>query len=143
MCALLPSPPLLRLPSSIITDIAGFTSWSSTRDPSRVFILLETIYRAFDKMALRYGVFKVETIGDSYVACTGLPKPQNKHAILMSKFAYDCLTKFSQLTKELEVTLGPETGELGLRIGMHSGPVTAGVLRGERSRFQLFGDTGT
>ena len=35
----------------------------------------------------------------------------------------------------------PDTGELGLRAGMHSGPVTAGVLRGEKSRFQLFGDT--
>jgi hypothetical protein len=41
----------------------------------------------------------------------------------------------------LENTLGPDTSELGLRIGLHSGPVTAGVLRGERSRFQLFGDT--
>ena len=45
------------------------------------------------------------------------------------------------LTKKLEVTLGPDTGDLAMRIGMHSGPVTAGVLRGERSRFQLFGDT--
>ena len=45
------------------------------------------------------------------------------------------------LTKELEITLGPGTGELGLRIGIHSGPVTAGVLRGDRARFQLFGDT--
>merc|ERR1712025_1126918 len=36
---------------------------------------------------------------------------------------------------------GPETGDLSLRIGLHSGPVTAGVLRGEKARFQLFGDT--
>jgi class 3 adenylate cyclase len=46
-----------------------------------------------------------------------------------------------QLTKRLELTLGPGTSELSLRIGLHSGPVTAGVLRGEKSRFQLFGDT--
>lgn len=45
------------------------------------------------------------------------------------------------VTKSLEVTLGPDTGDLALRIGIHSGPVTAGVLRGERARFQLFGDT--
>jgi hypothetical protein len=45
------------------------------------------------------------------------------------------------LTKSLEVTLGPDTADLGLRIGLHSGPVTAGVLRGERARFQLFGGT--
>jgi hypothetical protein len=48
---------------------------------------------------------------------------------------------FGRLTKELEVTLGPDTGDLLLRIGLHSGPVTGGVLRGERARFQLFGDT--
>ena len=47
----------------------------------------------------------------------------------------------SELTQELEVILGPDTNDLGFRIGLHSGPVTAGVLRGERSRFQLFGDT--
>jgi class 3 adenylate cyclase len=45
------------------------------------------------------------------------------------------------LTRKLEVTLGPDTGDLSLRAGLHSGQVTAGVLRGERSRFQLFGGT--
>jgi class 3 adenylate cyclase len=45
------------------------------------------------------------------------------------------------LTKKLELTLGPDTSDLSLRIGMHSGPVTGGVLRGEQSRFQLFRDT--
>lgn len=44
------------------------------------------------------------------------------------------------LTKSLEVTLGPDTADLSLRIGIHSGPVTGGVLRGARARFQLFGD---
>ena len=59
----------------------------------------------------------------------------------MDKFAQCCLQKFGELTKELELSLGPGTAELGLRVGLHSGPVTAGVLRGEKARFQLFGDT--
>jgi len=49
--------------------------------------------------------------------------------------------KMNQVTRDLESLLGPDTGELSLRIGIHSGPVTAGVLRGAQSRFQLFGDT--
>lgn len=57
------------------------------------------------------------------------------------RFARDCLYKMNTVTKSLEIVLGPDTNELGLRVGLHSGPVTAGVLRGERARFQLFGDT--
>jgi class 3 adenylate cyclase len=59
----------------------------------------------------------------------------------MAKFARDCLRRMNGKTKELEIELGPDTTELKLRVGLHSGPVVAGVLRGEKSRFQLFGDT--
>ena len=59
----------------------------------------------------------------------------------MSRFARDCKTRMKEVTRQLEMTLGPDTGDLDMRFGLHSGPVTAGVLRGERSRFQLFGDT--
>jgi class 3 adenylate cyclase len=110
-------------------------------EPSLVFTLLETVYHAFDEIAKRRRVFKVETIGDCYVAVTGLPEPRKDHATVMARFARDALHKMNDLTKRLEVTLGPDTGDLSMRFGLHSGPVTAGVLRGERSRFQLFGDT--
>lgn len=86
-------------------------------------------------------IFKVETIGDCYVAVSGLPEPRADHAVVMSKFAKDIMSTMRTLTRDLETTLGPDTGDLALRIGLHSGPVTAGVLRGERARFQLFGDT--
>lgn len=125
----------------IFADIAGFTAWSSEREPSQVFKLLETIYATFDSIAKRLKVFKVETIGDCYVAVTGLPQPDSEHAITCARFACQCLIAMSSLAHELELTLGPGTSELCLRIGLHSGPVTAGVLRGEKSRFQLFGDT--
>jgi class 3 adenylate cyclase len=59
----------------------------------------------------------------------------------MARFAWDCLLRMNQVKKELEVKLGPDTGELSMRFGLNSGPVTAGVLRGERARFQLFGHT--
>jgi hypothetical protein len=52
----------------LFADIAGFTAWSSVREPSQVFTLLETVYKAFDKTAKRRRVFKVETVGDCYVS---------------------------------------------------------------------------
>jgi class 3 adenylate cyclase len=125
----------------MFADIAGFTAWSSTREPSQVFTLLEAIYADFDSIAKRRRVFKVEVVGDCYVAVAGLPDPRPDHAIVMAKFANDCLKKMMEVIQQLEVELGPDTAELNLRIGLHSGPVVAGVLRGDKSRFQLFGDT--
>lgn len=118
----------------MFADIAGFTAWSSVRDPTQVFTLLETLYGAFDTIARRRGVFKVETIGDSYVAVCGLPEPRADHAVVMARFARDCREKMIELTRKLEKSLGPDTGDLKLRFGLNSGPVTAGVLRGERAR---------
>jgi class 3 adenylate cyclase len=126
-----------------LVDVApsGFTAWSSEREPSQVFILLENIYKEFDRIAKRKRVFKVEVVGDCYVAVCGLPDPRKKHAVVMAKFAVDCIAAMSLTVKNLVLELGPDTSELKLRVGLHSGPVVAGVLRGDRSRFQLFGDT--
>jgi class 3 adenylate cyclase len=104
--------------------------------------LLETIYGSFDKIAVRRKVFKIETIGDCYVAVTGLPTPQVDHAIIMTRFAIEML---ETLQSDLKTTIAPELGSdslsLAMRVGIHSGPVIAGVLRGNKARYQLFGDT--
>jgi hypothetical protein len=63
----------------MFADINGFTAWSSVREPTQVFTLLETIFHSFDEIAKKRGVFKVETVGDCYVAVTGLPEPNKVH----------------------------------------------------------------
>ena len=75
------------------------------------------------------------------MAATGLPNPQPDHAFRMTKFAVNCINKMATLLEGLEDSLGEDTTQLGMRVGLHSGGVTAGVLRGDKSRFQLFGDT--
>jgi class 3 adenylate cyclase len=125
----------------MFADIVGFTRWSSERDPSEVFTLLQTVYHAFDRIAKKRKVFKVETIGDCYVAATGLLDPQKDHALRMAKFANECMRKMAGLVKKLKDSLGEDTTQLCMRFGLHSGPVTAGVLRGDKFRFQLFGNT--
>ena len=75
------------------------------------------------------------------VAAAGLPKPRIDHAVVMARFGSECMAVMNILTRKLDVLYGPETGELSLRVGIHSGPVTGGFLKGKRPRFQLFGDT--
>jgi hypothetical protein len=118
----------------VFADIVGFTAWSSIRDPYQVFTLLETVYDAFDSIAEGKSVFKVETIGDCWVGATGIPKPQDNHAVIMASFSRRCLDKFLSLLGELEETLGPGTSDLGMRFGLHSGPIIGGMLRGSKVR---------
>ncbi|CAB9498281.1 Receptor-type guanylate cyclase gcy [Seminavis robusta] len=125
--------------SVFFADIVGFTAWSAQRTPGEVFTLLETIYAAWDKVARKHGIFKIETIGDCYLAVCGLPKPNPNHAIQVTKFARDCLLQMARITAKLDAQL--DTSALAIRVGLHSGPVTAGVLRGEKARFQVFGDS--
>jgi class 3 adenylate cyclase len=123
-------------------DLAGFHEWSKSRCPRDVFELLETLYSAMDKVAKKRKVFKVETIGDCYVAVAGLPDPVPNHAVIVARFAIECVELAKLMMTQLVTRLGPDTNDLQLRVGLNSGPTTAGVLRGEKARFQLFGDTG-
>jgi Adenylate and Guanylate cyclase catalytic domain len=55
---------------------------------------------------------QVETVGDCYVAVAGLPDPRKDHAVVMARFAYDCVNKMIKLVEILEVSLGPDTADL-------------------------------
>jgi class 3 adenylate cyclase len=67
------------------------TAWSSTREPSQVFSLLEAVYKRFDEIAKKRSVFKVETVGDCYVAAVGIPEYRSNHAVVMMRFAHDIM----------------------------------------------------
>jgi len=126
--------------SIMFSDIVGFTKWSSERSPNEVFRLLEYLFWEFDEIAAKLNVFKLGTIGDCYIAVTGIPDPIDDHAIVLSQFAFECREKVRQVCEELERE-GLDTKKLDMRFGIHSGAITAGILRGTKSRFELFGDT--
>jgi hypothetical protein len=90
----------------IFMNLVGFKQWSANRPPTQIFQLLETIYAKFDELAKAHRVFKVETIGDSYVAVVGLPSTRKRHAVVMERFANDCRESIRGLLKQLEESLG-------------------------------------
>ena len=85
----------------MFADIAGFTSWSSNRNPVDVFQLLELLFKEFDILSLQTGVFKVSTIGDCYFPTSGLPDIRDYHAEVMDKFSVECQKIFEVVTTEL------------------------------------------
>jgi len=74
-------------------------------------------------------------------AVTGIPNPMDDHAVVMAHFASRIIHEFEVVVSGLVEELGEGTEILKLRAGAHSGSTVAGVLRGDKGRFQLFGDT--
>ncbi|KAL4241106.1 hypothetical protein ACF0H5_001884 [Mactra antiquata] len=119
------------------SDICGFTAMSADSSPLQVVSLLNDLYTLFDSIIENYDVYKVETIGDAYMVCSGLPK---RNGIL---HAGEIASMSLHLLKEIkEFKNKSRPGEtLKLRIGIHSGPAVAGVVGLKMPRYCLFGDT--
>ncbi|XP_060537120.1 atrial natriuretic peptide receptor 2-like isoform X2 [Cylas formicarius] len=119
------------------SDIVGFTALSAQSTPLQVVDLLNDLYSMFDCIVEQYEVYKVETIGDSYMVVSGLPERNgSKHAFEIARMSLHLLRE----VEKFKIRHRPET-PLKLRIGIHSGPCVAGVVGLKMPRYCLFGDT--
>jgi len=120
--------------SVLFADIKGFVSLAKALGPARTVALLNTIVRTFDELADLWGVEKIKTIGDAYMAAAGLPVPAADHADRLAGMALDMIVAAERISKEHGV-------DIALRIGIASGPVLAGVIGAKRLIYDVWGDT--
>ncbi|XP_023685582.1 guanylyl cyclase C-like isoform X2 [Paramormyrops kingsleyae] len=130
-------PELFEEVTIYFSDIVGFTTLCQYSTPMEVVDMLNDIYRNFDSILDNHDVYKVETIGDAYMAASGLPRRNgNRHAVDISRMALD-IVSFLGSFKLRHIPSLP----VWMRIGVHSGPCAAGVVGVKMPRYCLFGDT--
>ncbi|KAI9535975.1 Nitrogen permease reactivator protein [Dissostichus eleginoides] len=119
------------------SDIIGFTALSAESTPLQVVTLLNDLYTCFDAIIDNFDVYKVETIGDAYMVVSGLPVRNGKqHGREIGRMALALLEAGHSFSIKHRANQ-----KLRLRIGIHSGPVCAGVVGLKMPRYCLFGDT--
>ena len=120
--------------SLLFADVVGFTPLSSRFTSGQVVNMLNDLFDRFDRVVARHGLEKIKTIGDCYMVAGGLPEPGPGHLERLTRAALDMQTEASQVR-------APDGSKLALRIGMHTGPVTAGVIGRAKFAFDVWGDT--
>uniref|UniRef100_A0A8D3CU03 Guanylate cyclase n=1 Tax=Scophthalmus maximus TaxID=52904 RepID=A0A8D3CU03_SCOMX len=121
------------------SDIVGFTTISALSEPIEVVDLLNDLYTMFDAIIASHDVYKVETIGDAYMVASGVPNRNgHQHAAEVANMSLDILHSIGHF----KIKHMPEI-KVKIRIGLHSGPLVAGVVGLMMPRYCLFGDTVT
>jgi class 3 adenylate cyclase len=120
--------------SVLFADIVGFTALSSSLSPTELVGMLNKLFARFDRIVSSAGLEKIKTIGDCYMVAAGVPQAQPGHLAKLLRVAVDMLT-------ESESMKAPDGSPILIRIGVHVGPVTAGVIGESKFIFDVWGDT--
>jgi class 3 adenylate cyclase len=130
-------PKYTRSATILFADIQGFTLLAERTEPARLIDLLDEYFTAFDEIGARYGLEKVKTMGDAYMAVAGVLSPDRRHSIDACLAALEMQTQVDHF-KARDDTIGEYA--LELRIGIHTGPVISGVVGNRRLTFDIWGD---
>lgn len=118
----------------LFADMVGFTQLSSKITPVELVDLLNVIFSSLDQIIDDYGMEKIKTMGDAYMAASGIPTPRDDHA----EIAAEVSLKFLEAVEKFSLMTGMD---IKVRIGLHSGPVVAGVIGIKKTIYDLWGDT--
>jgi class 3 adenylate cyclase len=118
----------------LFADIVGFTAFARSRQPAEVVDLLNALFSRFDDLVAESGLEKIKTLGDGYMVAGGVPTPRPDHAAAVATLALGMMEVTGSFARELDV-------DWGIRIGLHSGPVVAGVIGKRKFAYDLWGDT--
>lgn len=118
----------------LFADIANFTPVSSRLAPEEVVLWLNDVFSSLDRLVEQHRVEKIKTIGDCYMMVSGLPTPRPDHAEVAAELAL-------ALRDEMANRIAPHGRPMRMRIGIHSGPVVAGVIGTDKFAYDLWGDT--
>jgi class 3 adenylate cyclase len=116
-------------------DIVGFSTMSAKADPKSIVDLLNDLFTHMDKISARYSMEKIKTIGDCYMAVSGIPQKRADHARQAFLFARDVLKELNGY--QLPVAA---SGHVRFRAGLHCGPAIAGVIGEQKFIYDLWGD---
>jgi adenylate cyclase len=118
----------------LFADIVGFTQLSSQIEASELVQLLNNIFSRFDRTLERYQLEKIKTIGDCYMVVSGMPIPCNDSAGAIAEMALEMQAEIARFNAEFHQSLT-------MRMGIHTGPVVAGVIGIKKFIYDLWGDT--
>lgn len=121
----------------LFADFKRFTLIAEKLPPERLIKTIDYYFSQFDKIMEKYDIEKIKTIGDSYMAASGLPFPTQDHAFRTLMAAFE-MTQFVKETKENSLY---DDANFDVRIGLNSGPVVAGVVGTKKFAYDIWGDT--